>query len=66
MITYGTQVQAPYVFPHPTKRGEYDAEMRPAVVVGFSHPNLVKRGWGWMGSMLVEFHDGKRSWTRVH
>lgn len=66
MIDYGSQVQAPYVMPHPTKRGEYVAEMRSGVVTGFSHYACFKRGWGWAGDMLVRFEDGHSVWTKIY
>lgn len=63
---YGQIVQAPYVMPHPTKRGHYVAEMRPGRVVGFSHPNLARRSWGFRGDMLVRFEDGAHVWTKIY
>ncbi len=62
IYNYGEAIQGAYVLPHPNKRHEFLAEMRPAKVAGFSHPNHACRDWGWRGSVLVEFEDGKKSW----
>ena len=55
-MNIGDIIQAPYVIPHPTRRNDYIAMARPAVVLGFSHP-------GNRGDVLVKFEDGRKAWV---
>lgn len=66
IYNYGDEIQAFRAVPHPTKRNEYVTKEASAKIIGFSHPNLVKRGWGWLGSALVEFADGHKCWNRIY
>jgi hypothetical protein len=66
IYNYGDEIQGARSVPHPTKRGEYVAEMQPGKIVGFSHPNLAKRDWGWRGSALIEYADGHRNWNTLY
>ena len=66
IYAYGQTIQAAYVTPDPQRPNHFIAEMQPAVIVGFSNEHQAKRGWGYRGSALVEFADGKRSWSRLY
>ena len=63
IINYGDTIQAARSEPHPTKRGEYVAEMHPAKAIGFSNYAASRRDWGWRGDVLVEFADGHKTWN---
>jgi len=66
IYNYGDEVQGARAYPHPTKRNEYIAVMEPGKVVGFSHPNLTIRDWGFRGDMLIEYADGHKNWNKIY
>lgn len=60
----GDTIRVPYVMSDPARRGEFTHEMRDARILGFSHPSCVARGWGWQGSVHVQFLcDGHKQWA---
>ena len=65
VFNYGDTIEGFRAERHPTKRGEFVARSEPAKVIGFSHPGLAQRNWGWRGSALVEFADGHRTWNSL-
>lgn len=55
-----------FVTPRADNPREFQAEVRPAVIVGFSAPMwVVRRNWGWMGDALVQFADGTKNWQAL-
>lgn len=63
---HGDAIDGIFLLPHPTKRGEYTSEIRPATIVGFSAPDwIVARNWGHLGDALVRFECGHQSWQSI-
>lgn len=64
--SYGDKIDGIYVMPRADNPREFQSEIRPAVVVGFSAPRwVVERNWGWLGDVLVRFADGRENWQAL-
>ncbi len=62
----GDAIDGIYVTPRTDTPREFQSEIKPAVIVGFSAPDwVVARNWGWLGDALVRFDDGKQVWQSL-
>lgn len=63
---HNDRIEAPYVMPRSDNPREFRSEMRPARVLGFTAPLwVVRRNWGWLGSVYVEFEDGHKQFCSL-